>query len=258
MAALVLGGAGLFWWQRSQIESLRAQVASQGVALERNQERLSGLSLLLGGSAGPGAAAFPERSGVAGTRRRLDYDTAVLRADERRVILAQYRDVLAEMNLPETTAARLQDLLADRIEAFLDAQDAAVRVGFAEGSADMERAVALAIADDDRQIAALLGPDGNRRLNGMSSAAPAEPMVAPAPPAQPVVVTVVMPAPYPPSDTDFAPQPVAGYAADAYAPYFFSTPGIFVSGGLGRPFGGARPGAARPHRNQYSPRPHHG
>jgi hypothetical protein len=188
--------------------------------------------------------------------RQAEYDGAVLRADERRVILGQYRDVLAQLNLPEATAARLQDLLTDRIEAFLDAQDAAMRVGFAQGSAGMERAVALAIADDDREISEILGSDASRRLSRLSSAAPIDPSVAPAPAAAPVVVTVVMQAPPAPSFDDSSAQPAASYSPDTYAPYYFPSSGFFVAGGLARPFGGARPGILRPHRSPVAPRLH--
>ena len=65
------------------------------------------------------------------------------RAEERRLILDQYRDVLTQLNIPEPTATRLRDLLTERIEAVLDTEESAMREGFAEGSAETTRAVKL-------------------------------------------------------------------------------------------------------------------
>ena len=90
-----------------------------------------------------------------------------MRADERRVILNQYRDVLAQMDLPPATASRLQNLLTERIEAVLDAEDAAVREGFAEGSTETVRTVTLAMAEVDREITNLVGRDGSRLLDDL-------------------------------------------------------------------------------------------
>jgi len=144
VAILILAGAGIFSWQRSQIVHLRAQVARQGDALDD-------LSLRVDlGRQQPSEAPAEHKEARARVTRSVDYGWVAARTDERSVILDEYRDVLAQMNLAPETASRLQDLLADRVETVLDAQDAAVRVGFAEGSAQMARAVSMAIAQVDR------------------------------------------------------------------------------------------------------------
>jgi hypothetical protein len=257
MAILVLGCAGVFWWQRSQIISLRAQVARQDAALGESQERMDGFSALLTGGGRMGATAFPAVATRADRLRETDRDSAVLRADERRVILNQYRDVLAKMDLSPGNASRLGDLLTDRIEAFMDAQDAALREGFAEGSAETGRAVALAIAEDDRAIANLLGPDASRRMNGLLFGPAPEPVVAPEAAPAPVVVNVVVQAPQAPQYADAA-WPAADSSAYApYNPYYlYPSSGFYVVGAPARRFAGARPGAERPNRHSIGPRTH--
>ena len=129
-AVLILGGAAFFWWQRSQIVTLREQV----YALEASQKRLADPSPFLMAAGDPrigGSVAQAFRVGA--SRSRRSDDSAVLRADERRLILSQYRDVLAEVKLPPATAAHLEDLLMERIEVVLDAEDAAVREGASSG-----------------------------------------------------------------------------------------------------------------------------
>jgi uncharacterized protein (UPF0335 family) len=253
VAILVLAGLGVFGWQRSQIVRLRAQVARQGDALEDNQRRVEDLSQLVEAASGRGtdAPAWPASLRVRKTDRS-DENSAALRADERRVILDQYRDILSEMNLPPETASRLQDLLTERIETVLDAEDAAVRVGFAEGSAETARAVTLAVADVDRDIANLVGAEGIRRIDGLPETAPPEPsVVVVQPPAPaPTVVTVVVESPGAPSsyaDADAA--PAVSDAAVAYAPYFYYPIAGFISAPRAlRSFVGARRAIGRDHR----------
>ncbi|HXQ79790.1 MAG TPA: hypothetical protein VN775_00665 [Opitutaceae bacterium] len=251
IAALVLGGAGVFWWQRSQIASLRQQVARQGAALEDSRERVDELSRLV-----TGPTAYRPLPARVSPRAERDYDGAAVRAEERRVILGQYRDVLARMDLPPATASGLEDLLTDRVEAFLDAQDAAKRQGFAEGSAETEGAVAAAIAANDREIADFLGPDADRRLNRILVPAAAQPAVMPEAAAPPVVVTVVVQAPQAPDYGNAAAQPAVSYADNPYSPYYFYPyPGFFVVGTPAHGFAAARSGPARQHRGILGPRP---
>jgi hypothetical protein len=203
VAILVLGAAGIFSWQRSQIVHLREQVARQGdvlddLSLRADRERASDAPAML-------------VSTRARAARPADVGLMAARADERRVILNEYRDVLAQMNLAPETAARLQDLLTDRVETVLDAQDAAIREGFAEGSAQMARAVGLAIAEENRDIVGLVGQDGMRRIDGYPAPQQQEPAAIPLASA-PVVVNVVVQAPA---------APLAAYpetAAQAEAP----------------------------------------
>jgi len=252
IAALVAAGAGLFSWQRMQIAALREQVARQGADLAEGRERMDLLSRLAEAPGRTGAyAALPARLG-----RPSDADTgaAALRADERRVIVGEYRDVIARMNLPDATASRLEDLLADRIEAFLDAQDAAERQGFAEGSAAMQGAVALAIAYDDRAIAQLLGAEANGRLNRLLFQAPPEAAVQPEPAAPATVVTVVVQAPPPPAYPEDAGQPAAQAPFALYAPYWYGAPGFVVVGNWGRPAARGHRVEPAPHRPPLSPR----
>ena len=260
MAILVLGGAGVFWWQRTQIASLRSQVARQGAALSENQDRVDRLSLVLAGADARRADSRPFRATPARAGRLLgtDYDDAVMRADERRVILSQYRDALAELNLPEAAASRLEDLLTDRIEAFLDAQDAARMEGFAEGSAETQRAVALAISSYDRAIAELIGPDANGRLDRLRTSPLPEDAVMPGPAAPPVAVTVYVQAADAPDYAYSAPPPAvpADYSPAPY--YYLPSTGFFAAGGPGRPYTRPHPGAPRPERPPYALRAHRG
>ena len=216
VAGLILAGAAVCGWQGMQIARLRTQIEQQGAALQASQA----------------VAVLPvkaDRSIPAQTAR------ADFRADERRLILSEYRGVIAEMNLPPATAAKLRTLLTDRVEAVLDAEDAANREGFAEGSAVSERAVRQVIAEADREIAGLVGQDGSRRLNGL---APAVPLVAPMPyfPSEPA--STPPPAPLVPQVTlityvEPAPAPVeVAPAASAYQPpytnFFYSYPTVVM------------------------------
>ncbi len=254
IAALVVAGAGVFSWQRMQIAALREQVARQGADLAESRERMDLLSRLV-------EAPAPRRTGAyAALPARLarpddsDAGAAALRADERRVIVGEYRDVIARMNLPDAAASRLEDLLADRIEAFLDAQDAAERQGFAEGSAQMQGAVALAIAYDDRAIAQLLGAEANGRLNRLLFQPPPEPAVQPEPAAPTTVVTVVVQAPPSPAYSEDAGQPAAQAPFALYAPYWYGAPGFVVLGNWGRPAARGHRVEPVPHRPPLSPR----
>jgi hypothetical protein len=210
VAVLILAGGAVFFWQRSQIVHLRAQVARQGDALEGIAYRLDASIPHAGGASALSHATRAQ------TRRDVDDAGALARADERRVILDEYRDVLARMNLPPETASRLQDLLTDRIETVLDAQDAAVREGFAEGSAEMARAVGVAITQVDRDILGLVGQDGIRRIDGLPAAQPPEAPVAPQAPAS-VVVNVVVQAPAP--QALYAEAPAQAESSDVAAQY---------------------------------------
>jgi hypothetical protein len=252
LGLLVVTAAGMLVWQRGQISSLRAEVGAERAALANERDRLDALASQLD----PAPAPEPTRMSAVQAALVRSPDPVSLRADERRVILAQYRDVLAQANLPEATAARLQDLLADRVEAFLDAQDAARREGFAEGSAEMQRAIAGAIAEDDRQIGALMNLVENIRQAATPAPAPMEPWGPPATPA--VVVTVVNQAPAETAPGYGEPAPGPDLTLPVAPSYSYFPVGYIFGGGLSRPFVGARPGLARPHRSPVSPRTHRG
>jgi hypothetical protein len=231
---LILAGLGVFAWQRTQIVRLRAQVTRQGDALETNQKRVEDLSLLIDAASGRGTEvrAWPA-SFRSGGPARSEGSSAALRADERRVILDQYRDILSGMNLPPDTASRLQDLLTERIETVLDAEDAAVRFGFAEGSAQTARAVTQAVAEVDRDIANLVGSDGIRRIDGTPETPQPEPsvvVVEPQAPA-PTVITVVVQSPAAPSYGDADTAPAVSDAGVPYSPYFYYP----IAGFIGAP-----------------------
>lgn len=217
-STLILAGTGVFWWQRSQISHLRAQVSAQGAAIEDLSLRLAGDD-----RGAPARADGPRTLGDA---------RDALRADERRLILDQYRDALSQLDLPPETAARLQFLLTDRVETMLDAENAAIRVGFAEGSAETARAVALAVAGVDRDIVSLVGAEGIRRIDGLPTMSTPEPEVAPAPVQAPVVVTVVLqaaaPAPTYYADATEQPQDAGAVAQFSPYPYFYSIPAVLV------------------------------
>ncbi|HEY1763340.1 MAG TPA: hypothetical protein VGF85_00360 [Opitutaceae bacterium] len=255
LGVLVVAAAGVVIWQRSQISALRTEMGAERAALADERDRLDSLASRLD-PIPISEKATRSLAAPVSFMRTLEASGA-LRADERRVILAQYRDVLAEANLPEGTASHLQDLLTDRVEAFLDAQDAARREGFAEGSAEMERAVALAIAEDDRQISQLMTLVGAVRAAPPSAPAPAAPWDQPAAAAPTVVVTVVTQAP---AETPYPNYVEAAPAPEAAAPYlpFYTYPsgGYFIVGGLSRPSLGPRPGLLRYHRGAPVARTH--
>jgi hypothetical protein len=251
IAIPILAAGGLFWWQRSQIAALRAVVVQQGYALQDDRMQMDDLSRWLSGSRRHGLSAQSELASTTRPKglRRSDDDSAALRSDERSVIVDQYRDVLAQMALPRETASRLLDLLTDRIDAVLDAQDAAMREGYAEGSAETARAVALAVAGVDREIATLVGVDGGRRLDGFAPTLAPEPVAPPAQTDVPTVVNVVVqnsPAPsY--ADMGVATEPSAAYPS--YYPYaFYPVTTFWVGRRTPPPFSFHRNGIERAHR----------
>jgi hypothetical protein len=232
VAILILAGVGVFLWQRSQIVHLRAQVALQGDALDDIGRRLDGDGSGAA-SVSPAAAAWVRAASLRGT----DDAGSVLRADERRLILDQYEDALAQLNLAPEAEARLKNLLADRVETVIDVENAAERVGFAEGSADTARAVALAVAEVDREIVGLVGLEGMGRIDGQPQVAPL-PVLIPEPAAPPVVVTVVVQAPAPAPvyypDTTAPATDAGAYAPySQYAPYpfFYTVPAVVLERG---------------------------
>jgi hypothetical protein len=238
IATLVLAGAGVFCWQRSQIAHLRAQVAGQADAIDDISRRLDGEAQ------GP-VAAFPAvfRSE---SPRGPDDARAALRADERRLILDQYKDVLSQMDLPPEAESRLKNLLADRVETVIDVENAAERVGFEEGSAQTAGAVALAVAEVDREIVSLVGADGIRRIDGQPPAPP-EPIIMPEPAAPPVVVTVVVQAPAPApvyyaDSSASAPDSSACVPYSQYSPYpfFYTVRAVVLERGRVNRFSGLR------------------
>jgi hypothetical protein len=237
-STLVLAGTGVFWWQRSQISHLRAEVSEQGAAIEDLSLRVAGDD----GGAPPRADA----------PRSLGDARDAFRADERRLILDQYRDVLSQLNLPPETAARLQFLLTDRVETVLDAENAAIRVGFAEGSAETARAVAQAVAGVDRDIVSLVGADGIRRIDGLPAASAPQPEVAPEPAPPSVVVTVVVQAAAPTYSADAATQVQDPGALAQYSPYpyFYLFPAVVSRRGPPNRLGGERNPVERQRRGQ--------
>jgi len=200
------------------------------------------------------APASPASSAKANGLHRSDDSLAILRADERRVILDQYQDIIAQMNLPAETAARLQDLLTARVEAVLDAEDAAMQEGFAAGSAETARAVSIAISEFDRQIADLVGRNGNRQLDGLSPEVSPEPAAMP-PLAPATVVNVVVQTAPPPAYTD-APSPAAAIpdTSSLYSSYpypYYPVTSVLIGRGAIRPFARARSGIVRAYPSPF-------
>jgi len=241
VAVLLAGTAGIVSWQHAQIAGLRGQLAQQAAVAQDNQRRLAEISSFLRRAGRP--AGEMSSLGIS----PAEAEGALSRADERRLILSQYQDILTEMNLPPATAARLQNLLEERVYTVLDAEDAAVREGFAEGSAETTRAVSVAVADVDREIGTLLGPAGSRQF------IPATYAPAPAPPAPvPVVVTVAIEngaapdyaAPYAVPQAAAAAPPA--YDTSAYPYNYYPAAGVVFSTFVGRPARGFRREPGRP------------
>jgi hypothetical protein len=220
---LVIAGANLFWWQHYQIASYRAQLEDRQLLPSGHHYRRSGYPR--DSAATP--AAWTPHAASSGGLTRADLNQSDSQADDRNLILDQYRDAIAELNLPPEKASRLLDLLDDRVQAVLDAEDNARRQGYAEASAVAQRAVAMAIAQEDQRIVQLIGLVGQRTLEGQGASAP---------PAAPTTVVVnVMPAPA----SDYAAPAYAAappaydagdYAAYTTYPYIYPYPNFYTTG----------------------------
>jgi hypothetical protein len=217
-AVLAASGAGVIAWQRMQIVELRAQAAEQAVALGDNRQRIDELSGRL-------AVAEEAEEKTAGQLRAISEAAglgrttgAALGDDERRLILARYRDVIAQLNLSPAAASRLGDLLVDRVETVLAAESAAERAGVPDGSPDMARVESESISPLDQEIAAVVGP-GAGQLFG----APSVVVVAPAPATYVLAGVPDESAPVAPEPAQVSPNPAYPYYG--YAVYGVAGPG---------------------------------
>lgn len=204
LALLAVAASNVVWWQESRIQTYRSQLALQSSVLA---ERLGPAA-----ESGAPSATFAAYTAIPAVAESTpvssppaDAAPARLSPDERRLILDQYQDVIAQLNLPPATAARLEDLLVERIQAILAIEDAARREGYAEASAVVERAVAQTIAQEDQRIVSLIGLQDDLRLDGQQPETP-ELAGGSAPPA--TVVNVFASAP-PPADYYAASEPVS-------------------------------------------------
>ena len=112
----------------------------------------------------------------------------------------------------------------------------------------MERAIALAIAEDDRQISQLMTLVESVHAAPQPAPAPTAPWDLPAAAAPAVVVTVVNQSPAETSYSNYVGTVQAPEAAAPYLPFYTYPPGgYFIFGGLGRPYLGPRPGFLRFH-----------
>ena len=243
VAFLIVAGAGVIAWQQIQIAQLRAQVARQADANGHPNDREVRLS--------PTSPVSTVAAKVNGLRRYVD-NRAEVRANERRIILDQYRDVLTEMNLPTATALRLQDLLTERIESVLDAEQAASEQGYTWGSDETARAVMFAIAGTNQEIVRLVGLEAERRLDGLLPSASPEVVIVPEPATSPAFVTVVVQAPPAPSYADALTPADIPAAYPGYYPYAtYPLPGVVLGRGVVSP-AGLRSGPVRPYRPSMS------
>jgi hypothetical protein len=176
--------AALAWvvcFEQIQIVRLRREAARQSARLEdvRGQADRLGQRLLEieGRQAGADArVAVLSRREVAGSvdasladrLRRDDEAAAFWRKDERRMVLAKYREVLEQMNLAPDALARLKDLLVARSEAPLDAREAARKEGVADNAPEVAEASDQATADVDREIEQLLGGSDYARFQSLT------------------------------------------------------------------------------------------
>jgi len=225
---LVIAGANLFWWQHYQIAGYRALLADR-------QELLSGHAYRRTGFARDAAAmpaVWTPSAASSGGLTRTDLIQTDSRADDRNLILDQYQDAIAQLNLPPDKARQLLDLLDERVQAVLDAEDSARRQGYAEASAVAQRAVAMAIAQEDQRIVQLIGVVGQRTLEGQGST----PVGASAPTAAPVTMVVNVMAPtapdyqapaYPTSPPAYG---AADYGAYSTFPYLYTYPNFYTTG----------------------------
>jgi len=171
--------AALSWvvcWEEWQIVRLRREEMGLLADLRASQGQVGELRDILQlaekrqrrTAAQVGAIARLQEEAAASRVRRDQESPALGRKDLRRIILSQYSDSLARLNLPPETLARLKDLLVARGEALLDARDAAASEGIADNSAEMAEAANEATADLNRDIADLLGGDAYARLQEAS------------------------------------------------------------------------------------------
>jgi hypothetical protein len=218
---LVMAAANLFWWQHYQIAGFRAQLAEQEQVLAERSADPSGFSR----SSEVASASWRPRA-TSGGMIRADLPRTEARGEDRNLILDQYQDAIAQLNLPPATASRLRDLLANRVQAILDAEDSARREGYAEASAVAQQAVALAIAQEDQRIVQLIGLVGERRLDGQGPAS-ADATYAAAPTT--AVVLNLPPAPTPDSSAVQAAYCAANYATYPSYPYLYSYPSVYYS-----------------------------
>lgn len=249
IAALVaIGATNLLWWQQSRIEVYRTRLAWQAAAPAEAS---------VGDPAPRAMFAAYRPSAAAGGSARTELSpreaaSSPLSNEERQLILDQYRDAMAQLNLSPAVAARLQDLLVERIQAILAVEDQARRQGYAEASALVEQAVAQTIAREDERIVSLIGLEGDLRLNGrQEEAQPAEESPAPT-----TVVNIIAAPPATPDYTTAEAVPADTSLASGYWPYsgFYYPPVVgYAAIGQGRVHGAPRRfEAARTFRASFS------
>lgn len=96
---------------------------------------------------------------------------AIRDRETRRMILRQYGDAFAALNLPPDKLAQLKNLLVERQMSSEDAQEAARAAGLQPGTPAFAQAVAEAYNDMQQSIVALIGQDGQNALQQAQLAA---------------------------------------------------------------------------------------
>ena len=201
LLAVLFCGITLQQWQ---LVRLHRQFSGQAAALAASQQQVADLTTQLGtaNAARQLAANQPQLGRLAG-------NTAFWRENERRLMLSSYAGFLAQANLPADRLARLQDVLVERAEAVLDAKDIAEQAGIVNGTLEMQRAIVVATADLDREVAELLGPASPVRTQELATLTAQDEAVAAAP------APVENDSAYAPPAYAYAPAAVT--AAPAYA-----------------------------------------
>ncbi len=145
---------------RRQVTEFQQKLAAANDAAKKAEEELSAQD-----RAATTRTAAPATANVARAARMLDLQRdpayqALEKKQLRRFMLRQYGDALASLNLPPDQLAQLKDLMASRVFSGGDPRLA----GLEQGSPAYMQAMRAASQAVNQQIDALIGPEGQRKL----------------------------------------------------------------------------------------------
>jgi len=143
---------------RRQLAEFQQKLAAANAAAKKAEEELTAQDRAA--SARPAAPANGKQLSQLLDLERDPAYVALQKRQMRRIILRQYGDALASLNLPPDQLSQLKDLLAGRIFSSGDPRLAGMEPGTPAYNQEL-RAASQAIS---QQIDALIGPDGQRKL----------------------------------------------------------------------------------------------